>query len=145
MKVPERSQKFVLKEVFFSDSNETEEDLENDDDNIDCDQVLSLVNSKLLLDIIIQVKLSIFFELVLNGKSSPDKVKQRIFDCENKYNGYYQQILDSKNWSKCWVNARWNTLEYDSWVTIYSEIVGLNIILYNNSLDSGECYYSINN
>ena len=35
-------------------------------------------------------------ELVFNGESSPDEVRQRIRDRESKHNDYYQQFLTEK-------------------------------------------------
>ena len=46
---------------YFSDFDETEEEIKENDDNINYDQIPSLVNSKLLLAKIIQI-IFIYFE-----------------------------------------------------------------------------------
>ena len=41
-------------------------------------------------------------ELAFNGDSSPDEVRQIIWDWESKHNDYYQQYLTEKNWYTYW-------------------------------------------
>ena len=80
----------------------------------------------------------ILSEFVFNGESSPDEVRQRIWDWESKHYDYYQQYLTEKidiHIEKMWENSLRITLE----LLAFSNMINLNIMLYN-SLDLKECY-----
>ena len=81
--------KFATKLV-FSYSGETEEESEEGDDDIDYDQVSSLINSKLLLVKIIQVVCSTFWTNLYSTESH-HQIKwsrKKVWDWENKHNDY---------------------------------------------------------
>ena len=59
--------------------DETEEKSKEDDDDINYDQVLSLVNSKFLNPKQLKYKFYILNELTFNEESLPDEVMQRIW------------------------------------------------------------------
>ena len=129
----------------FSDSDETEEESEEDDNDIDYDQVPITRKFKVITwENNSSNMFYILNELAFNGDSSPDEVRQRIWDWESKHNDYYQQYLTEKidkHIEKMRDKIVWGTtLE----LLAFSDMVRLNIMLYN-SLDSEECYSSINN
>ena len=80
---PQKFEKFTADEV-FSDSDETEEESEEDDNDIDYDQVPITPKFKVITS---ENNLSNMFyilnELTFNGDSSPDEVRQRIWDWES--------------------------------------------------------------
>ena len=88
--------------------------------------------------------LYIFNEPAFNRESIFDEVRQKIWDCENFYNIYYQQYLTEKNWCICWEDEDkivWSTtLE----LLKFSGLIKLSNMLLN-LLDSEECFNSINN
>ena len=93
---PQNFEKFAAEEV-FSDSDETEEELEEDDNDIDYDQVP--ITRKFKVITWENNSSNLFYilnELAFNGDSSPDEVRQRIWDWESKHNDYYQQYLTEK-------------------------------------------------
>ena len=101
----QKFEKFTAEEV-FSDSDETEEESEEDDDDIDYDlvpitrkfKVITWQNNSSNMFYILN-------ELTFNWDSSPDEVRQRIWDWESKHNSYYQQYLTEKNWYTYWKDA----------------------------------------
>ena len=93
---PQKFEKFAAEEV-FSDSDETEEESEEDDDDIDYDQVPFTRKFKVITwENNSSNMFYILNELAFNGDSSPDEVRQRIWDWESKHNDYYQQYLTEK-------------------------------------------------
>ena len=83
--------------------DETEEESEENEDNIDYDQVLITWKFKVIsLEINSDNMFYILSEFVFNGESSPDEVRQRIWDWESKHYDYYQQYLTEKNWYTYW-------------------------------------------
>ena len=93
---PQKFEKFKADEV-FSDSDETEEDSEEDDKNIDYDQVPITRKFKVITwENNSSNMLSILNKLAFKGNSSPNEVRQRIWDWESKHNDYYQQYLKEK-------------------------------------------------
>ena len=83
-------------------------------------------------------------ELAFNRDSSPDKVRLKILDWESKHNDYHQQYL-TENFD-IHIEKMRNKIVWDTTLELlaFSYMVRLNIMLYS-SLDSEECYSSINN
>ena len=82
---PQKFEKFAAEEV-FSDSDETEEESEEDDyDQVSITRKFKVITWE-------NNSSNIFYilnELAFSGDSSPDEVRQRIWDWESKHNDYY--------------------------------------------------------
>ena len=88
-------------EKFYTDSDETKEESEEDDDDIYLDQPLTRKFKVIICETNSKNMFYILNELVFNGESTLDKVWQKIWDWENKYYYFYSNIL-LKNWCTGW-------------------------------------------
>ena len=93
---PQKFEKFAADEA-FSNSDETEEESAEDDNDTNYEQVP--ITRKFKVITWQNNSSNVFYilnELAFNRDSSPDEVRQRIWDWESKHNDLYQQYLTEK-------------------------------------------------